>query len=85
MQGNKPADEQREIDLKDDQDCVICFTEMNKTEESLADCSTCQKYFHSECLRRWRQLNNTCPLCRSEFKVKLEEADPLSKFEELRI
>lgn len=80
------AGEQKTIDLNDDKDCVICFTEMNQKEEVLTDCEVCKKYFHGECLRKWRNLNDTCPLCRSEFKLKEEnDADPLAKFEDLRI
>jgi E3 ubiquitin-protein ligase DOA10 len=56
--------EKKDIDLKDDTDCVICFSEMNKDEEQLEGCDTCKKYFHQECINRWKQHNATCPLCR---------------------
>ena len=77
--------EGKEIDLKDDKDCVICFTEMDQKEEQLDSCETCKKYFHLQCLKSWRSHNNSCPLCRSEFETIKVEVDPLEKFEELRI
>jgi E3 ubiquitin-protein ligase DOA10 len=75
--GVKPDEEGKEIDLKDDKDCVICFTEMDQKEEVLEVCSTCKKYFHNQCIKQWRTHNNTCPLCRSEFESPKLETDPL--------
>ena len=37
----------KDIDLKDDTNCVVCFSEMDKETESLEDCGTCKKYFHT--------------------------------------
>ena len=34
----KPSKQAKDIDLKDDTDCVICFTEMEKETEALEDC-----------------------------------------------
>ena len=48
MEGNKK--ESKEIDLKDDTDCTICFTEMEKETEDLEDCHQCKKFFHVMCL-----------------------------------
>lgn len=61
--GSKGKDA-KDIDLKDDTDCTICFTEMDKENEKLEDCSTCKKYFHVICIEAWKNHNPTCPLCR---------------------
>ncbi len=59
--------DKKSIDLKDDTDCVICFTEMNKDEQALEDCNTCKKFFHVQCINRWKAHNPTCPLCRGNL------------------
>lgn len=86
----KPTKDPKEIDLKDDLDCVICFTEMDKDTEPLEDCSTCKKYFHSQCLGAWRGHNPSCPLCRGLLagaggKDGGDGRDPLSKVIDIKI
>lgn len=74
LQGEKK--DKGDIDLKDDTDCTICFTEMEKETEDLTDCGTCKKYFHDQCLTAWKARNPTCPLCRSPFALKLADSAP---------
>ena len=47
---NSDKKDAKDIDLKDDTDCSICFTEMEKETEDLSDCPTCKKYFHQMCI-----------------------------------
>lgn len=76
----KPAKDSKEIDLKDDTDCVICFSEMDKDAESLEDCSTCKKYFHTQCISAWKAHNPSCPLCRGPLVGGGgPDGDPLGK------
>lgn len=51
---------------KPEGDCPICF-------EELTDCTvrcetTCHKWFHRECIKRWVEDSPTCPMCRVEWK-----------------
>lgn len=66
---NLPKTDNKEIDLKDDTDCVICYCEMEKDTEDLSNCGTCKKYFHEACLSAWKRHNPTCPLCRGSLTV----------------
>lgn len=40
---------------------------MDKETEGLEDCSTCKKYFHSQCILAWKAHNPSCPLCRGSL------------------
>lgn len=75
----------KEIDLKDDTDCTICFTEMDKETEDLEDCGTCKKYFHVICINAWKNHNPTCPLCRSNFVNKGPANDPLGQLVSIKL
>ena len=43
--------------------CAICF-EANPNEEL-----QCNHYFHSECINRWRQMSDSCPMCRDNARI----------------
>jgi hypothetical protein len=73
----------KDIDLKEDKDCVICFTEMDKDQEALEDCGICKKYFHTECIARWKQHNATCPLCRGNLVGSGN--NPLDKLQKITV
>lgn len=81
--GNKGKDA-KDIDLKDDTDCTICFTEMDKENEKLEDCSTCKKYFHVICIDAWKNHNPTCPLCRGALAPSAQD-DPLGKLHGIKL
>lgn len=80
---NATGKDAKDIDLKDDTDCTICFTEMDKENEKLEDCSTCKKYFHVVCLEAWKNHNPTCPLCRGNLSGCGN--DPLGKLAGIKI
>lgn len=81
----KPSKEAKDIDLKDDTDCVICFGEMDKNTEPLEDCSTCKKYFHAQCISAWKNHNPSCPLCRGPLAGGSGGNDPLGKVIDIKI
>jgi hypothetical protein len=61
--GDTPSD-------KPEGDCPICFEEL--TDGAAIDTirceTTCHKWFHRECIKRWVEDSPTCPMCRAEWK-----------------
>jgi len=47
------------------QECSICKVEYTEGEESIV--LPCAHIFHDECIKKWLQMHNTCPVCRYEF------------------
>jgi hypothetical protein len=47
-------------------ECSICFEKINKKSISLK----CNHIFHKECISKWLQENNSCPLCREKVYNK---------------
>lgn len=43
--------------------CVICMKEFKEGETCLA-LTTCNHFFHPDCIRQWLINNPICPLCR---------------------
>jgi surface protein len=41
-------------------ECVICYDKKSEKPEK----TTCGHCFHPDCLKKWTQINNTCPYCR---------------------
>jgi hypothetical protein len=44
-------------------DCSICYDTLARGERNR--CFECHKQIHRECIERWLELHDTCPLCRS--------------------
>jgi hypothetical protein len=46
--------------FNDKEECCICYEDIEE------GCRTkcCNKYFHNNCVERWFEINNNCPLCR---------------------
>ena len=44
--------------------CSICLDDNNDAIVNTLCCHT----FHENCLNEWKKINNTCPLCRINFK-----------------
>jgi hypothetical protein len=55
---------------KPEGDCPICFEELTDgTAIDTVRCeTTCHKWFHRECIKRWVEDSPTCPMCRAEWK-----------------
>lgn len=49
-------------------DCLICSDEF-VNNDNLTQCSTCNNYIHTHCLYTWTRDNNTCPVCRQNWKT----------------
>jgi Ring finger domain len=48
--------------------CSICLVTLNQGTIA-AKLTPCKHYYHFECIKRWVELNKTCPLCLQELKV----------------
>ncbi|XP_075711648.1 RING finger protein 145-like [Rhinoderma darwinii] len=48
--------------------CSICFQEM-----SVAVFTSCNHFFHADCLRKWLYVQDTCPLCHNPVKSSTSE------------
>ena len=48
---------------KENSSCPICFDEYD--DSSMVLSTKCLHFFHEECLKKWADLNNTCPICRT--------------------
>merc|ERR1711868_30367 len=46
-------------------ECAICMCEY--TSEDMIIKVPCGHFFHSNCIRSWLELHNTCPVCRNQF------------------
>ena len=61
-------------------ECSICYEKINKT--NIYE-SKCNHSFHVNCIEKWLERYNTCPLCREDlphkkYKVSISD-DPLLK------
>ncbi|KAL3736733.1 hypothetical protein ACJRO7_025640 [Eucalyptus globulus] len=48
--------------------CVICKEEISRDEEVV--CMPCKHMFHHECVVRWLNESNLCPLCRFQMPTR---------------
>ena len=51
-------------------ECTICLFNYTEKTKKITECS---HTFHTECLDRWLETNNSCPLCRTELREQLQE------------
>ena len=47
-------------------ECTICLVQYTEETKKTTEC---HHIFHQECLDKWLQTNNSCPLCRTELVV----------------
>ena len=66
-------------------ECDICLTNEVKSLSQL----NCNHLFHSDCINKWLQQKDTCPLCRAEFndfneieKIKFKFEIEIDKIEQ---
>jgi hypothetical protein len=52
---------------KEHTSCPICFDDY--TDNCFVLETECKHYFHEECLEKWMERNNTCPICRTDLIV----------------
>jgi hypothetical protein len=55
---------EHEINVTDD--CPICFTNLG-TNDMIK--TNCDHVFHKECLNKWLEVNDSCPVCRRRSNV----------------
>lgn len=53
------------------EECIICFQEMFQHDVIVLSCN---HQYHTKCVEKWFQIQNTCPICR--------QSRPVSKYEE---
>ena len=44
--------------------CMICLDNCEQNE--IISRLDCEHIFHENCIKKWRHLKNTCPICRNE-------------------
>lgn len=63
-------------------ECTICL--LQYTDET-KKATECQHIFHQECIDRWLQENNSCPLCRTclqqHTRSTIDEEDPNTNYD----
>jgi hypothetical protein len=50
---------------KDNTSCPICFEDYE--DSSMVLSTECLHFFHEGCLKKWADLNKTCPICRTDI------------------
>lgn len=56
-----------EDEEEEQETCRICLDEFENNQRKILECG---HSYHEHCLNEWRRENNTCPICRSEIKIR---------------
>jgi len=79
-----------ELEFSSDCTCPICLNRMNASQslELVEDLDEerenlggivqlpCKHFFHHDCIRRWSEIHETCPVCRlSLFRDQVSQID----------
>jgi hypothetical protein len=59
------------VDQLSDEACPICAEDF-AVGDKVAKLPMCQHSFHSPCVKKWFEVNNTCPICRSILPAKCQ-------------
>ena len=51
------------------EDCPICYEKFNDNSNVSILC--CNHIFHSDCIKKWGEINNICPLCRIQIPLHI--------------
>lgn len=73
--------------------CSICLGEFQRSQ-LVKELPECGHYYHADCIIRWLEQTNTCPMCRCEYptddveyeekrRLKLKEKDKEERMEDL--
>ncbi|KAH9075076.1 hypothetical protein Ae201684P_003761 [Aphanomyces euteiches] len=67
------SDAEASIDVrKNARECVICQVDVEVGAEVVR--MPCQHVFHTECIKQWLKIRNSCPICRVEIPAKNPQA-----------
>jgi hypothetical protein len=62
--------------------CPICLDRVGKRGKI----TICGHKFHKRCIRQWREINHTCPICRRDLRTEEEmEMDRIIDYLELNM
>ncbi|OTF78623.1 ring finger protein 44-like protein [Euroglyphus maynei] len=53
--------------------CVICMCDFEAKQNLRV--LPCHHEFHARCIDKWLKTNRTCPICRRDSTVQIQEAD----------
>lgn len=54
--------------------CSICMDDMIKgVDTSVSWCHTCRNTFHTNCARKWLEIKDSCPICRTVRGVRSKD------------
>ena len=53
------------VDQLSDTSCPICAEDFQVGDKVAARLPMCKHSFHTVCVKKWFDVNNTCPICRS--------------------
>ena len=74
--GRLKADPDDEKDVQHESTCCICMTEPDPAD--LASINICEHMFCFDCIEKWADRENTCPLCKKRF-VKIDRVNKTKK------
>ena len=60
------------VDQLSDSSCPICAEDFAVGDIVASKLPMCQHSFHSHCVKKWFDVNNTCPICRSVLPAKCQ-------------
>ncbi|WVZ04520.1 hypothetical protein V8G54_025326 [Vigna mungo] len=64
VQNNYDSFERFIIEEKTEDSCSICLEELAIGSRAIRLPHPCSHIFHSHCIKKWLNINHTCPLCR---------------------
>lgn len=67
------AEEGRTDDDRPSSECCCCQEQFGADKPIKR--TSCQHYFHEECLEKWLKLAKTCPICRLDLDAEYAETD----------
>jgi hypothetical protein len=56
-------------------ECTICLLQYTEETKKTTECN---HIFHDECIGRWLQTNNSCPLCRTVLNQQTRIVDGIT-------
>lgn len=57
--------------------CSVCLTELSKGDETVL--IPCGHLYHDQCITKWLDMHNTCPVCRYELPTEYIDYETISQ------